>query len=521
MTEPGASEWTPGVAPCIGEGEVITVALDQLSPVRARRSPRGTVNPDPTVPESLVKTRTGARSSIRPEGTWGRAYRWGIAGGDLFLVAAVVAAALAASQRFDVVLAGGVAAGMAFTLLVGAMHGYDTRRAASGPHEYGVIVRAGWVWASLLVGALYFGAVQIQTRLVIITIVVSIGLVLLARSAQRAIVRSRRRRGQWQRRTLLIGDPDQLRHLAAQLQENSNYGFDVVGLCTAASAPGWLATPVLGDLARAADVIAEHRVRVVVVAANCMGAAELRRLCWQVEPYGVELIVAPNIEEVAPVRVALRPISGMPLLTVAIGPSRMQQVAKTAMDRSLGALLLLAALPVLTIAALSVRINSRGPAFYRQTRFGRDGSAFTMLKLRTMHVDADRRRAELLARSEGNDVMFKMRYDPRITSVGRVLRRFSVDELPQLWNVVRGDMSLVGPRPPLGEEVADYDYDAQQRLRVKPGLTGLWQVSGRSDLDWAQTVRLDLHYVDNWSVLMDMTILFRTFRAVFGGRGAY
>jgi len=144
-----------------------------------------------------------------------------------------------------------------------------------------------------------------------------------------------------------------------------------------------------------------------------------------------------------------------------------------------------------------------------------------MFKLCTMYTDADRRRAELLDHSDGNEVMFKMRFDPRVTAAGKVLRRFSVDELPQLWNVVRGDMSLVGPRPPLGEVVAQYGPDALQRLRVKPGLTGLWLVSGRSDLDWAQTVRLDLNYVDNWSVLMDLTILCRTFGAVLGGRGAY
>jgi len=499
----------------------MTVALDQLSQVRAPRSPRTTVLPDPTVLAPLARTRSGARSSRRPEGTWGRAYRWGIAGGDLLLTTTAVVAMLTTALDLRTAVLGGLVAGIGFALIVGLMHGYDTRRAASGPHEYGALLRASWVWASVLMVLLYVTAVPIAPASALLTTGAGIAAVFLARLVVRAIVRSQRRAGQWQRPTLLVGDPEDLRSLASRLREDSSYGFDVVGLCTSSPDVEAAHTPVLGDLSRSAQLISEHGVRVVIVAASCMSAMELRRFCWEIEPYGVELIVAPNIEEVAPVRVALRPISGTPLLTVAVGPSRAQRVLKGAMDRTLGLLLLVAAFPVLFASALLVRLSSPGPAFYRQIRYGQAGEQFTMIKLRTMYTDADRRRAELLEHSEGNEVMFKMRRDPRITPVGRVLRRFSIDELPQLWNVVRGDMSLVGPRPPLGEEVAGYDHDAHQRLRVRPGLTGLWQVSGRADLDWEQTVRLDLHYVDNWSVLMDMTILFRTFRAVFGGRGAY
>ena len=181
--------------------------------------------------------------------------------------------------------------------------------------------------------------------------------------------------------------------------------------------------------------------------------------------------------------------------------SRGRMAAKTALDRTLGGLIMLVALPVILVAALAVRLTSPGPAFYKQTRIGVDGAEFTMWKLRTMYVDADRRRAELLGSSEGNAILFKMRHDPRVTSVGRVLRKYSLDELPQLFNVVRGDMSLVGPRPPLAEEVAAYADAVQRRLRVRPGLTGLWQVSGRSDLSWEESVKLDLRYVDNWSVV--------------------
>lgn len=428
---------------------------------------------------------------------------------------------LASGLDLELALAGGLAAGMAFTLLIGATRGYDLRRTGAGSHEYTVIVRAGWVWAALLIGVLYVAEVQIQPVYVIGGVIGGMTAVLLARTLERALVRRRRRHGEWQRRTLLVGDPEHLRTLTTQLRQDPHQGLDVVGLCATGAAPGWAGVPVLGDVTQAAEVVAEHGVGVVVIASSCMGATELRRFCWEVESRGVELLIAPNIEEVAVARVGLRPVSGTPLLTVAIGPSRAQHSIKMIIDRVLGALLLTAALPVLAVAALLVRISSPGSPFYTQQRAGRDGASFTMYKLRTMYVDADRRRAELLERSDGNAVMFKMRDDPRITPVGRVLRRFSVDELPQLWNVVRGDMSLVGPRPPLHEEVAGYDHDARQRLRAKPGLTGLWQVSGRSDLDWEQTVQLDLRYVDNRCLLMDLGILGRTFRAVFGGRGAY
>ncbi|UFU05730.1 sugar transferase [Ruania halotolerans] len=499
------------------------MVLDQLAEVCPSDSPYGTVaSPEPTATAALAETRTGARSHTGPDGAWSHAYRWGAAAGDTLIATVIVAVVTAPLAMAPALLAAHAAAtGAFFALTTGLQHGYDTRRAAAGPHEYGAVLRAGWIWGSLLVAMAYIGLLEVPAGQLLTAIAATVLTVLVARSLQRALVRHRRRHGYWLRRTLLVGEPEVLRSLTARFEAQPRYGFGVVGTCLSEPVDGWLAAPVLGDVEHAADVVAEHRIRVVVVTASCMGAADLRRFCWQVERYGVELLVAPNMEEVAPVRVALRPVSGSPLLTVAIGASRTQRAVKSLIDRLLGMLLLLASLPVLTASALLVRLTSAGPAYYRQTRIGRDGVPFTMIKLRTMYIDADRRRTDLLPHNDGNAVMFKMRQDPRVTPVGRVLRRFSLDELPQLWNVVRGEMSLVGPRPPLGEEIAGYDADARQRLRVKPGLTGLWQVSGRSDLDWAQTVRLDLNYVDNWSFLMDVTILCRTFRAVFGGRGAY
>ncbi len=177
--------------------------------------------------------------------------------------------------------------------------------------------------------------------------------------------------------------------------------------------------------------------------------------------------------------------------------------------------------PVLLVVGLLVRLDSQGPAIYKQQRVGRDGRLFWMYKFRSMSVSAETDRTELIACNEADGVLFKIQQDPRVTRLGQRLRRWSIDEVPQLWNVVRGDMSLVGPRPALPDEVARYDVDPRRRLVVKPGCTGLWQVSGRSDLSWAESVRLDVRYVDNWSLGLDLSILLRTASAVLGRRGAY
>jgi exopolysaccharide biosynthesis polyprenyl glycosylphosphotransferase len=212
----------------------------------------------------------------------------------------------------------------------------------------------------------------------------------------------------------------------------------------------------------------------------------------------------------------------MPLLRVSAPVfTGMRKAVKGVFDR-IGAFLIIAmSLPMLTLAALAIMIDSRGPVFYTQRRVGKGGKLFTIVKFRTMSRDADRRKAELAAANEGAGVLFKMKKDPRITRVGAILRRYSIDELPQLFNVLTGSMSLVGPRPPLPEESARYEDDVRRRLLVKPGLTGLWQVSGRSDLPWEEAVRLDLRYVEDWSLALDAMILWKTFRAVLGGQGAY
>jgi exopolysaccharide biosynthesis polyprenyl glycosylphosphotransferase len=198
-----------------------------------------------------------------------------------------------------------------------------------------------------------------------------------------------------------------------------------------------------------------------------------------------------------------------------------RRLTKEAFDRTSAFLGILFLAPVLLGVALAVKVTSSGPVFFQQERIGRDGRRFGMLKFRSMVTGADRMVDDLAADSDGNGVLFKKKDDPRITRVGKVLRRYSIDELPQLINVVRGDMSLVGPRPPLQSEVERYGFDMHRRFLVKPGLTGLWQVSGRSDLSWDDSVRIDVRYVENWSLTFDFMILWKTAGAVLRGSGAY
>ena len=237
---------------------------------------------------------------------------------------------------------------------------------------------------------------------------------------------------------------------------------------------------------------------------------------------GVELVVSPGVMDVALSRLVMRPIAGLPLLHIEKPQYRgTKRFQKRAFDFCFALAALTATLPILIVAAIAIKITSRGPVFYSSERIGIDGRPFSMLKFRTMVQDADKQLERLLDKNESDGLLFKIRDDPRITPIGRVLRRFSIDELPQFINVLRQEMSVVGPRPPLRREVEAYDCDVQRRLLVKPGITGLWQVSGRSDLSWDKAVRLDLSYVDNWSMVGDILIIAKTLRAVFQRKGAY
>jgi exopolysaccharide biosynthesis polyprenyl glycosylphosphotransferase len=326
---------------------------------------------------------------------------------------------------------------------------------------------------------------------------------------------------------LAAGSPQTVRDLIERTRVNSHIGWRVDAICTAdgfGNAAGELdGIPVVGQLDEIADHVRRGGYRIVAITADpCWTPRRLQQLAWKLEGSGAEMVVAPTLMEVAGPRLHMTGVLGMPLLRVSAPTfTGVRRVVKDIFDRIGAALLILLFAPVLLAVGLAIALGSRGGVFYRQRRVGKDGKEFTIVKFRTMIRDADRMVAELAGLNEGAGLLFKMRKDPRITRVGSVLRRYSIDELPQLFNVLGGSMSLVGPRPPLPEETAKYGPDVRRRLLVKPGVTGLWQVSGRSDLSWDEAVRLDLRYVEDWSLALDAVILWKTFRAVLSGSGAY
>ncbi|WP_327293381.1 sugar transferase [Streptomyces sp. NBC_01198] len=339
------------------------------------------------------------------------------------------------------------------------------------------------------------------------------------------------------RRVLVIGEPGAADHVVGHLAARTEHAYVVVGVVPVGSAKLECGAPVterLGaldpagpqdDAAAVLRAAGEHSADLVLVAPGPRLSAErLRRLSWCLHDAGLPVALLPGLIDVQVRRVDLDAPAGLMLLHIAPPVRHGVQVGlKSALDRTGAALGLLVLAPVFCVVALAIRVTSPGPAFHRQVRCGQHRAHFTMWKFRTMVADAEARKAELerTGANEHDGLMFKMRRDPRVTAVGRWLRRCSLDELPQLVNVLRGEMSLVGPRPPLPEEVDRYDEVALRRLAVKPGITGLWQVSGRSDLSWDETLALDLRYVDNWSLAGDLEVMTRTLRAVVDGRGAY
>ncbi len=348
---------------------------------------------------------------------------------------------------------------------------------------------------------------------------------LLSRWVTQHFLARRTAAGTLARRVLLVGAEGDVRRLSARLTRSRSLGTIVAGLVPDRDGEDLLLAddvPLLTGLDRVATAVQLVDADTVMVVPGCLNPVQMRELGWTLEAAGVELAILPGVTDVDAHRLSLNVIDGLPVLSVA-APRRhgMPMAVKHGLDRLLAGTLLLTVFPLLAVLVASVRLTSKGPAVFRQVRVGQDGKPFTLYKFRTMVVDAEAQRELLLAGNEADGPLFKLRQDPRITRIGRLLRKHSLDELPQLVNVVKGDMSLVGPRPPLPAEVAAYSTEVRRRLLVRPGLTGLWQVSGRSDLSWDDSVRLDLRYVDNVSLSGDAQILGRTVHIVLKGSGAY
>ncbi|HZN17435.1 MAG TPA: sugar transferase [Micromonosporaceae bacterium] len=404
-------------------------------------------------------------------------------------------------------------------------HGaYDRRYIGMGTDEFKRIFRASLMMVAI-VSFLAFSTKADLSRLSVSTALLgTLSFVVIARYAARQVLYAGRKRGQAAHRMLLVGTLPEALEVYTAVTRNPAAGMVPVGIHLT---EGYVArdhsSPVPVFAGR--DILAlvrELRADTIAVCGSVSAEpGELRRLAWQLEGTGLDLVVAPQLTDIAGPRVHIRPVEGLPLLHVEEPTlSGVAWLAKNLLDRFAAAVGLLLLVPVFAIVAVAIRLSDPGPVFFRQPRVGREGKTFRVWKFRTMYVDAEERLAALVDHNESDGLLFKIRNDPRVFPVGRFLRGTSLDELPQLINVLRGEMSLVGPRP-LPADDGDFLGDVRRRLLVRPGITGLWQVSGRSDLSWDDAVRLDLYYVDNWSLAFDLSILWRTVGVVLAGKGAY
>jgi exopolysaccharide biosynthesis polyprenyl glycosylphosphotransferase len=442
---------------------------------------------------------------------------------------AIVAAAAAVGLRFGThpnarYLLLSLVLPVLWVLAVRAFGGYERRYVGTGSDEFRRVLNAGLCLTAALALASYAVNNELSRAYLVISMQVIVLLDLAVRLALRKRLHRQRSQGRYMSAVVAVGHEGAVGQLVRELRREPQHGLEVVAACLAGGAATEVAgVPVAGNLDDAASVVRNLGAGTVAVL-SCpeMDGVKLRTLAWELEKTGTDLCVAPALLDVAGPRTTVRPTAGLTLLHVdhpqLSGP---RQMAKDLFDRGLAAIGLVALAPLLVAIAVAIRRCDPGPALFTQIRVGRDGEPFKIFKFRTMVADAEARLAEVRAQSDCDGVLFKMRCDPRVTAVGARLRRWSLDELPQLFNVVRGEMSLVGPRPALPLEAAEYADHVRRRLVVKPGMTGMWQVSGRSDLSWEESVRLDLRYVENWSLALDLQILWKTFSVILRGAGAY
>ncbi|WP_052207232.1 sugar transferase [Sinomonas humi] len=417
-------------------------------------------------------------------------------------------------------------------IVLGAGGTREERLLGYGPEEYRrVITSTLWLFGAVAIVSYVF---QLDTARGYVAIALPLGIIslLAGRWIVRATLVASRHQGQGLQRVLLIGGPHTTRHLHRQLSMHPEAGYLPVAahmpehsaLESIETESGFL--PVVGH-GKGVDEVLEaidacDATAVAITAGAAFDPMVLRQLGWQLAARNIGMIMAPALTDVAGPRIRTQPVAGLPLIHVTTPRLEgSKRFIKRSFDILTSAVLLLLLAVPMVLVALLVRIDSKGPAIFRQKRVGRAGIPFEMYKFRSMVLDAEARLEALQLHNEGAGLLFKMKEDPRITRLGKVIRKHSIDELPQLLNVLRGEMSLVGPRPPLPTEVVGYDDFAHRRLLVKPGITGLWQVSGRSNLSWEDALRLDLYYVENWSLTQDLLILARTIRAVTNRVGAY
>jgi exopolysaccharide biosynthesis polyprenyl glycosylphosphotransferase len=403
--------------------------------------------------------------------------------------------------------------------------GYDSRIIGLGSDEFRRVLNGAVGLTAGLAIFSYAAMLDVARGYVLIAFLAAVALDLFARFLLRKRLHRQRKAGVCTQRVVAVGHAPAVADLVALLRRDSYHGLSVVGACLAGGTMlrEIAGVPVYGGPGSVAGAVRDFGAdTVAVLACPEMNGIRLRELAWQLEVSGTEMCVAPALLDVAGPRTTIRPVAGLPLLQVDHPElTGAKQAVKVGFDKAVAGLGLFLLSPLFLLFAACIKLHDGGPVFFRQVRVGKDGRRFRVFKFRTMVADAERQKAQLADNNEGAGALFKMRRDPRITRPGAWLRRWSLDELPQLINVLIGDMSLVGPRPALPAEVARYHDHMRRRLVVKPGITGLWQVNGRSDLSWEDAVRLDLRYVENWSLALDLQILWKTGSAVLSGHGAY
>jgi exopolysaccharide biosynthesis polyprenyl glycosylphosphotransferase len=492
---------------------------------RARRQARAE-SATTAVPQPLVPSR--------PRPAWERKYALLLVAIDTAIVALSTFVAVAArfGDRGDS-LHGVPYYGIAAALVpvwIGVLamsRAYEPRHVGIGSEEFRRVFDSSVRLLALVATVAFTFRLPLARGFVGVAFPLGTVLLLLGRYGARRVLHKLRAEGRAVHHVVVVGARQAVEDVVRQVCDVPHAGLRVVGVCVPETERAVVVDgqefPTLGTPLDAARAVVSAGADTVAVAGGwAMGSEGVRRLAWQLEGSGVDLVLAPSLTNVAGPRITIRPVAGLALLHVEEPEfTGIRRVFKGAFDRALALLLLILVSPVLLAIAVAVKLTDRGPVLFTQERVGLKGRQFRVWKFRSMFVDAEARRTELEALNEHDGVLFKMRRDPRVTPIGRLLRRLSLDELPQLINVLRGQMSLVGPRPPLPSEVEEYQTDVRRRLLVKPGVTGLWQVSGRADLTWEESVRLDLHYVENWSVALDFMILWKTVGAVIHGRGAY
>jgi exopolysaccharide biosynthesis polyprenyl glycosylphosphotransferase len=517
--------------------------------MQAKLTTSASANPGATPPAALRPRAESARPILPPSGraafagrkTWARAYRHKLRVTDISIISASVllsqmfrfgaidnASVKFAGQSVDYWLISALIIGT-WTFMIGAYRTRDSRVVGIGTSEYRRIVAASLLTFGLLAIIFFVFKVDIARGFFIVTFPLGILALLLSRWLWRKWLGQQRRFGHYLSSAIVVGRPREVEYVVRKLSTNTGAAYQVIGIATKRTDlkhfnVDGATIPVVADLGHVAEAARALLADVVIVAGQPSGGSDfIRNLGWDLERSSAELVLASRLTNVAGPRIHMRPVEGLPLMHVELPQFEGgKHVLKRAFDMIVAGLALIFFAPLMLTIAFLVRHDSPGGALFKQERVGRNGQPFRMLKFRSMTQDAEQALDGLLDLNEGaGGVLFKLHNDPRVTRIGRLLRKYSLDELPQLWNILVGDMSLVGPRPPLRREVDQYESHVGRRLFIKPGLTGMWQVNGRSNLSWEESVTLDLYYVENWSLLGDLVIMWRTLRAIKSPTGAY